>query len=49
MEMDVVAGMVMTMRVGTDWGATVYVPRFGIELSIGFMRVRMHLAFGSAE
>ena len=49
MEMDVVAGMVMTMRVGTDWGATVYVPRFGIELGIGFMRVRMHLAFGATE
>ena len=49
MGMDVIAGMVMTMRVGTDWGATVHVPRFSIALGIGFMRVRVHLAFGTAE
>ena len=49
MEMGVVAGMAMTVRVGMGWGATVHVPRFGIELGMGFMRVRMHLAFGTAE
>ena len=49
MDMDVVAGKVMAMRVGTDWCATVHVPRFSIALGIGFMRVRMHLAFGTTE
>lgn len=49
MEMDMVAGMAMTMRVGMGWGATARVPRSGIELGMGFMRVRMHLAFGTAE
>ncbi len=49
MEMHVVAGMAMTMRVGTDWGATVHVPRFGIDFRISIMRVRMRLAFGTTE
>ena len=49
MEMGVVAGMAMTMRMGTRRGATVHMPRFGIELGIGFMRVSMHQAFGTTE
>ena len=49
MEMHVVTGMAMTMRVGTCWGATVHVPRFGIDFRVGFMRVRMHLALSTAE
>ena len=49
MGMDVIAGMAVTMRVGTGWGATVHVPRFAIGLGMGFVRVRMHLAFGTAE
>lgn len=49
MKMEMVAGMAMTMRVGTRWGATMYVPRFAIGLGMGFVRVRMHLAFGTAE
>ena len=47
--MDVVAGMAMTMRMGTDWWATVHVPRFCFELGVSFMRVRMRLAFGTAK
>jgi len=49
MEMGVVAGMAVTVRVGMGWGATARVPRSGIELGMGFMRVRMHLAFGTAK
>ena len=49
MEMDVVTGTAMTMRVWTRWGATVHVPRFSIDFRIGFMRVRMHLAFGTTD
>ena len=49
MEMDMVAGMAMTMRVGTGWGTTVHVPRFAIGLGMAFVRVRMHLTFGTAE
>ena len=49
MEMHVVAGMVMAMRMGTGWGATVHVPRLGIDLGIGVMRVRMRLAFSTPE
>lgn len=49
MEMHVVAGMAMTMRVGTGRGATVHVPRFGIDFRISIMRVRMRLAFGTTE
>ena len=49
MDMDVIAGIAVTMRVGTRWGAAVHVPSFGIELGIGFMRVRMHEAFGATE
>ena len=49
MEMDVIAGMAMTMRVRARWGATVHVSRLGIDFRIGFMRVRMRLAFGATE
>ena len=49
MQMGMVAGMAVTVRVGMGWGAIARVPRSGIELGMGFMRVRMHLAFGSAE
>ena len=50
MEMHVVTGMaMMAMCVGTRGGATVHVPRFVIDFRIGFMRVRMHLAFGTTE
>lgn len=49
MEMDMVAGMAMTMRVGTGWGATVHVPRFAVGLGMAFVCVRMHLTFGTAE
>ena len=47
--MDVIAGMIMTMRVGTDWRATMHMPRFGIAFRIGIMRVRVHLALSTTE
>ena len=49
MEMHVIAGMAMTMRVGTGWGATVHMPRFGIDFRKSVVRVRMRLAFGTTE
>ena len=41
--------MAMTVRMRTNWGTTVHMPRFGIDFRISFMRVRMRLAFGTTE
>ena len=49
MQMGMVAGIAVTVHVGMVWGATARAPRFGIEFGMGFMRVRMHLTFGTAE